>query len=119
MIQIPLSCFVVNKSVNKQADSIRDAINKDTAQTARQQNNINNLKMEYFKVSNKFTDKIYFYAENIYYLYYMISTKFDLDKKPDGTRSFDIQYSIAIKSFVAKCDKFVKACMLLKESVSE
>jgi hypothetical protein len=85
------------------------------------QKNQNNVKQnEYYRSSqNNETEQIYFYAENIFYLHYLISSKFDLDKRNEGMRlHYDTVAAIVQESLMLKCKQFLTASILLREVIN-
>jgi hypothetical protein len=72
--------------------------------------------VDYFRLgrTSKNTERIYFYAENIFYLYYCVAYKFNFEKHPDLIRAHDRMSAPVIGSFIQKCEKFIDAAKLLK-----
>lgn len=110
LIQTPLSCYVMNKSINRNIGTIEDAVSNNINPKKKLLEDQQNYKGLVFNND----EKIYLYAENVYYMFYTMSCKFDYKVGSEMLEMFEMQAWIVMESFLCKCRKFIHMCDLMR-----
>lgn len=115
LIVAPLSCFVVNKTINwEDITTVQEAVTNTIA--AGRSRRIDTQQSGTYKYNDTDTNTwVFICAENLFYLLYTLSIKSDTDKKGDTTRFADWTAAVVIGSIESKCQKFISAASLLRD----